>query len=256
MIVSFIHSFQSEWLKKKRSAASWLVITGSFFIPLMVLVAMLTDPEMTYLATKSDMYWESLFRHNFAPMCMFLLPMGVILATSLVTQLEFKNNTWKQLHTTPQALTTVFFTKLGVIMTMMLQFFILLNICVYISGVLPSLFLKATQFPPEPFPFKFILKANAKLFIDCLPIIALQYLLGLKFKNFLGPLGIGLGLYIAGMVSLNWGHGYLIPYIYCALNIQRGSVDPTVNAHYWALGYFVLITGISYFLYLTKKEKG
>src|SRR6478735_9664515 len=110
MIVSFIHSFQSEWLKKKRSAASWLVITGSFFIPLMVLVAMLTDPEMTYLVTKSGTYWESLFRHNFAPMCMFLLPMGVILATSLVTQLEFKNNTWKQLHTTPQPLTTVFFT--------------------------------------------------------------------------------------------------------------------------------------------------
>jgi hypothetical protein len=256
MIVSFLHSFQSEWLKKKRSAASWLVITGSFFIPLILLIAFLTEPESTYNMARSDKYWEFLFRQSSTPMAMFLLPMGAIMATSLVTQLEFKNNTWKQLHTTPQPLTTVFFTKLGVIMAMMMQFFVLFNVCVYLSGILPALFLKATGFPPEPYPFKFILKANTKLFIDCLPIIALQYLLGLKFKNFLGPLGIGLGLYIASMISLNWGRGYLIPYIYCPLNIQRGSVDPTVNAHYWAIGYFVLITGISYFLYLTKKEKG
>jgi hypothetical protein len=256
MIVSFIHSFQSEWLKKKRSAASWLVITGSFFIPLIILIALLTDPESTYGIAKSDKYWERLFGQNSAPMAMFLLPMGVILATSLVTQLEFKNNTWKQLHTTPQSLATIFLTKLGVIISMMIQFFVLFNICVYLSGILPSLFLKATQFPLEPYPFKYILKANAKLFIDCLPIIALQYLLGLKFKNFLGPVGIGLGLYIAAMISTNWQRGYLIPYSYCALNVQRGSVDPTVNAHYWAIGYFIIITAISYFLYLSKKEKG
>ena len=256
MIVSLIHSFQSEWLKKKRSAASWLVITGSFFIPLIILIASLTDPETTYAITKSDKYWETLFRHSSGPMAMFLLPMGVILATSLVTQLEFKNNTWKQLHTTPQSLTTVFFTKLGVIITMMLQFFVLFNVCVYLCGILPSLFLKATSFPVEPFPFKFILKANLKLFIDCLPIIALQYLLGLKFKNFLGPVGIGLGLYIAAMISISWQYGYLIPYTYCALNIQRGAVNPSVNVHYWAIGYFITITAVSYFLYLTKKEKG
>src|SRR4051812_12892366 len=119
MILSFIHSFQSEWLKKKRSAASWLVITGSFFIPLIILIASLTEPELTYLSAGSETYWERLFKHNSSPMAMFLLPMGVILATSLITQLEFKNNTWKQLHTTPQSLTTIFITKLGVIITMM-----------------------------------------------------------------------------------------------------------------------------------------
>ncbi len=256
MIVSFIHSFQSEWLKKKRSAASWLVITGAFFIPLIVLIDSLSEPEMSYMRAKSDKYWEVLFGHSYAPMSMILLPMGVILATSLVTQLEFKNNTWKQLLTTPQTLTTVFLTKFGVIITMMIQFFILFSVCVFISGILPSLFLKATSYPIETFPFKTILKINTKLFIDCLPIIALQYLLGLKFKNFLGPVGIGLGLYVAAMISLNWQRGYLIPYSYCALNIQRGAVDPNVNAHYWAIAYFIMFTLISYVLFLTKKEKG
>ena len=33
MSSTFVHAFQGEWLKKKRSLASWLVIAGSFFTP-------------------------------------------------------------------------------------------------------------------------------------------------------------------------------------------------------------------------------
>ena len=31
--MQFIHCFQAEWLKKKRSLASWLVVIGAFFTP-------------------------------------------------------------------------------------------------------------------------------------------------------------------------------------------------------------------------------
>lgn len=258
MTISLINSFQSEWLKKKRSASSWLVITGGFFIPLIVLCSLLADPETVFYMSKSPHYWEFVYNRCWPPMGMFLLPMGVILATSLVTQLEFKNNTWKQLHTTPQTLTTVFVTKLAVIISMMLQFFILFNIGFYLCGIIPTLLLNSTSYPVEAFPFTKILTGNLKFFIDCLPIIALQYLISLQFKNFLIPVGAGLGLLIASMIATSWKYGYIIPYTYCALNFQgnQGYVDPSVNFHYWAIGYFILFTALSYVLYLTKKEKG
>ena len=38
------------------------------------------------------------------------------------------------------------------------------------------------------------LKEDALYFIDCLPIVALQYLISLRFKNFLVPVGAGAAL--------------------------------------------------------------
>lgn len=64
-------------------------------------------------------------RHIFSGMAIdgsFLLPMGLILATSLITQMEFRNNTWKQLHTTPQKYSTIFTAKFIVIIGLTLQF--------------------------------------------------------------------------------------------------------------------------------------
>jgi hypothetical protein len=45
MITSFLHSFQSEWLKKKRSLASWIVIIGGFFTPAIIIVARIVNAD-------------------------------------------------------------------------------------------------------------------------------------------------------------------------------------------------------------------
>lgn len=257
MVLSFIHSFQSEWLKKKRSASSWLVMIGGAFIPLIVLFSLVTDLKTLNATLYSGRYWEFIFNRSWPAMGMFLLPMGVILATSLITQLEFKNNAWKQIHTTPQTFTTIFFAKLVVIVCMMIQFFILFNICMYLSGILSPL-CRGLSYPKEAFPFVLFLKGSGKFFVDALPIIALQYLVSLQFRNFLVPVGAGLAVFVASMIALAWKYVYLVPYTYCALNFKdnRGNLDPAINVHYWALGYFILLTALSYILYIRKKEKG
>ena len=103
----FIDSLGSEWLKRKRTAAAWLVIIGGFFIPSLILFARLYESEGLAVANQNPKFWEIQYTRCWEFMGFFLLPLGVILATSLVTQLEFRNNTWKQLCTTPQSLTTI-----------------------------------------------------------------------------------------------------------------------------------------------------
>ena len=258
---NFIHSFQSEWLKKKRSLASWIVIIGGFFTPVIIIIARLAQHNKLVPIYTDTNFWKLLWKNSWESMAIFLLPLGVILSTSLITQIEYKNNTWKQLHTLPLKLTTIFFTKLSVILIMILQFFILFNIGIYLSALIPYLLIRGIPYPKTPIPFNFFLKENILYFIDCLPIIALQYLLSLKFKNFLVSVGIGFVLWVGALASLSWKFGYIIPYTYCSFNYLKDSTGgrvilPPMNIHYLAMGYFAIFTIASYILYIMKREKG
>src|SRR5260221_1778311 len=253
----FIDSLTSEWLKRKRTAAAWLVVIGGFFIPLIILGARLYESDGLAAANQNPRFWEMLYNRCWQFMGFFLLPLGVILATSLVTQLEFRNNTWKQLFTTPQSLTTIFLPKLTIILIMLLQFFLLFNIGIYLTGILPCLFFHHLPYPSEPFPFAIFLKGNGRFFLDALPILALQYLVSLRFTNFLAPLGIGLGLYVASFIAVHWKYGYWIPYTYCYYNFldKQSPLPVTISIQTWALGYFIGLTILSYILYISRKEK-
>ncbi len=261
MNLSFIHSFQSEWLKTRRSLASWLVLCGAFFTPLIIIVARLVHHDTLPKLYASDGFWNQLWRNSWESMAIFLLPVGVVLATSLVAQLEFKNNTWKQLHTVPLSFTTIFFAKLSVILVMLLQFFVLFNIGIYLSALIPYLLVSGVPYPKASIPWMACLKQNGYFFLDCLPIVALQYLISMQFKNFLVPVGVGFLLWIAALGGISWKYGYWLPYTYCMFNYLKGqtggrAIVPAMNIHLMAVGYCLLFTAVSYTLYLTKKEKG
>src|SRR4051812_30475363 len=143
----FARAFQSEWLKRKRSLASWLVVAGSFFTPTIVIVARLINHERLYQVYSADGFWKELWKSSWESMAIFFLPMGAVLATSLITQLEFKNNAWKQVHALPLSLTAIFFSKLAVAVVMLVQFFVLFNLGVYLSAVAPYLLVSGVPFP-------------------------------------------------------------------------------------------------------------
>ncbi|MEP6923368.1 MAG: hypothetical protein ABI954_02795, partial [Pyrinomonadaceae bacterium] len=55
------------------------------------------------------------------------------------------------------------------------------------------------------------LSGNINYFIDCLPVLALQYLLSLQFKNFLVPIGVGFIVWILGIGMVSWQYSYIFP---------------------------------------------
>lgn len=260
MTNTFTLSFQSEWLKKKRSLSFWLVIIGGFFTPLIIIIRRLIHHSQLAGLYASEGFWTQLWHSSWESMAIFLLPIGVILASSLITQIEYKNNAWKHLYTLPIPLTTIFFSKLLVIVVMVLEFFLLFNLGIYLSALIPYLLVGGVSYPKAPIPILSVLKEDLCFFIDCLPIIALQYLLSLRFKNFLIPIGIGIGLWVASLSALSWKFGYLFPYTYCILNFLKNetggrAATPGINIHIMAIAYFTAITFVSYVLFLTKKEK-
>jgi lantibiotic transport system permease protein len=238
-----------------------MVAIGGFFTPSIVIVARLINYDKLPTLYAAEDFWSLLWKNSWESMAIFFLPLGAILSTSLIAQIEYKNNTWKQLHTMPLSYTTIFFAKLAVIVVLMLQFFVLFNIGIYLAAIVPYVLVSGTPYPSQPLPYQDFLRANALYFVDTLPIVALQYLIALRFKNFLVPVGLGFVFWVGALAALTWQFGYVIPYTYPMYNylasgVQTKAILPTVNIHLFAFGYFVVITLVSYVLYLTKKEKG
>jgi lantibiotic transport system permease protein len=259
--MTFINSFQSEWLKKKRSLASWLVVVGAFFTPAIILAARIKRRGALAQLYASDDFWRNLWNQSWESMEVFLLPIGIILATGLITQIEYRNNTWKQLHATPQKFTTIFLAKFLVILIMLAEVFVLFNLGVYLSAVIPALLFSSVPYPTAPLPWVDFWNANVNFFVDCLPIVALQYLISLQFKNFLVPVGAGFAVWFLGVGLLSWQYSYLFPYNHGAIRflITTGHFagrTVTGNIELLALLYFAAFTVAGWFLYVTKKEKG
>ena len=104
-----------------------------------------------------------LWQSSWESMAIFLLPLGVVLSTSLITQIEYKNNSWKQLHTVPLNFSTIFFTKLLVIICNAAPVFYSFNIGIYLSAVIPWLLGSGVN-TPATFPYKYFLQENALYF--------------------------------------------------------------------------------------------
>jgi hypothetical protein len=258
--MNFINSFQSEWLKKKRSLASWLVFAGAFFTPAIVLLVRLKNYPALAKTNAAEDFWQKFWFTNWESMAIMLLPIGIILATALIAQIEYKNNAWKQLHTTPQGYATIFFAKLLVILVMVIEVFVLFNLGFFLAAFVPSLIFSGVPFPAAPIPYQFFLESNFRFFVECLPIVALQYLLSLHYKNFLVPVGVGFAIWVLGVGMLSWSSGFLFPYVHPSIDFLIGSGhlkrEIPVDLPRLSVAYFVIITIVGYILYVTKNEKG
>lgn len=252
--MNFINSIKSEWLKTKRSAAFWLCLIGGTFIPIIYLIVFFVkgytiNSYHTPLTNCWQIYFKDLWRNS----AVFILPMSVIFFSSLITQIENKNNTWKQVHASPQSFSRVFFSKFTVIILMTILYFIFFNFGILFSGILPSLILEH-KFPVDSLPISYFLIENVKFFITCLPILAFQYLLSLQFKNFLIPIGIGfLGL-VSSLIGISWKNIFISPYSYCTMAVFPFKRD--FNIFLYAFAYFIILMILSFFLYYTRKDKG
>lgn len=252
------NSIQSEWIKKRHSSASWLTVVGALFIPALVLIKRLLNPHTLIESNSSATIWKVLYSQCWQYMSVFLLPMGIILTASLIAQIEFRNNAWKQVHTTPQSYTVLFLAKFCIVIIMLVQFFLLFNLGIVMAGIVPALLFADVPFPKQDFPFEAFLIGNSKFFLYSLPILSLQYLLSIHIRNFMVPIGIGFAMMIASLIAVSWKYGYFLPYTYCSKQflINDNRIDPEVNIYAWAAGYFFLFTILNYILYINRKSRG
>lgn len=254
--MNFIKVLKSDSIKRKGSSLNWLIFGGSFFIPFVILISRLVRHQQTIIQNSSDGVWMKLFNQNWQYMAILLLPMGIALATSLLNQIEYRNNTWKQLMVMPISPSSIFLSKYITLIYILVQYFVLFTIGIYLTGLVPVLIYSDAIYPKEQFPVDEYLKKSIGYFIDCLPIIAIQYLLSVHIRNYIVSIGVGFILLIGSLIAMSWESGYLLPYCYAALDFIKAdnNISSGVNLKKWALMYFVLVSALNYILFLYKTQ--
>ena len=246
--MNLVTSVKAELIKTKRSASLWLSILGAGFIPLIFLLVYAIKPEKHY-TEMHDIPWILHFAHGWQFFASFLLPMFVILICSQIPQIEYKNNAWKQVFTTPQSTGSLFFSKYITILLMILLLFLLYNVFMIAGAIIPNLILPKYTFLSRSIDWSLLLKLNFRFFISLLGIISIQYWLGLRFKNFIVPIGIGLALLVTAMILSSWEHIDKMPYAFPFRTFMetRQPKSGFLSNHEWnSIGYFLLFTGVAF----------
>jgi hypothetical protein len=262
MRVPFWRSVYSEWLKGRRSLASWLVLGGGLLVPGILLAILLRQRRSLGTLYRGEVFWEQLWNQAWQSLAVLLLPMGVIVLTSLVTQLEHRHNGWKQVHATPQSDLAVFGAKLLVVLVMLAQVFVVLNVGLWLAGTVPPLVYREVAFASEPFPLGAFAERSFDFYVDVLPIVAAQFLLGLQSRNVLLPIGVGLGVWTVAITALSWKYNYLIPYGYVAMDFlsETGgmNVSRALPASLMTLGLVVsgVTVLVAFVLFVARRERG
>jgi lantibiotic transport system permease protein len=256
----FFRVFYGEWLKRRRSFASAAVIGAALFTPAVVAFVRLIKHRGLPAIYGADAFWPALWRSCWESMAVFFLPLGAILATSLVTQIEFRGNAWKQVRTLPLSAAVLFFAKLGVIVVMLGELLLLFSAGVYVSGMLPALLVPGVPHPKGSFLGLPLLRENALYFVDALPIVAAQYLLALRSPNVLVPIGVGFMAWVGALAAVSSKLAIWWPYAYTTVNYlgatPKGAHLAGGGHHWLAAVFFVVLTLVSLVLFVRQREKG
>ena len=259
--MSLLISVRTDLIKLRRSAALWLSVLGAGMIPFIFLLGMLFKPS-GFANRYQDHAWEGHLSQGWQAFASFLLPMFVILISSLVTQIEYKNNTWKQVFASPQTLSSIFLAKYICIGLMVLLLIILFNIFLLGAGWLAGLVHPQILFAKSYLPWNWLLITTVKALLALLAIISIQYWFSLRFRNFIVAIGLGLGLLIISMVAMNWEHVDKIPYAFPFLAFGNSVAELTggeassANFLWYSLVYFIGFTLLAFLDMRFRKERG
>ena len=258
--MSLFSSTAAEILKTKRTASFWLSIAAAGFIPGIFFFAFVTGQERA-IKTLGNEPWGTYFFYGWQSLSSFLFPMYVILICTLIPQIEFKNNAWKQVYATPQSLGEIYFSKFITIHLMIFLFYVLFNLFTILSGILLNVINSKFLFLDTSIEWKGLAKLSIKTYISILGISAIQYVLSLRFKNFVTPVGIGLALLVGSLIASNfgWEHIYKMPFAHPGLTLKSMMMKnrPFIENHEWnSVLLFAGFLVLGYLDLVNRKEKG
>jgi hypothetical protein len=257
--MSFAISTRAELIKTKRSASFWVCVLGSGFIPLIFLLTYTLASSKNYPRLQS-FPWGIHFGQGWQAFSSFLLPMFVILICSLIPQIEYKNNAWKQVFASPQSLGNIFFSKFLTIHLMILFLFLLFTVFMIGSAVVSNLIISKYVFLKTPLDWVTLWKLNYQTYLSILGMSAIQYWLSLRFKNFIASIGIGLALLITSLIAVPfWNHVDTLPYAYPILTMKNFTAKVAKsfpNHEIYSILYFAGFMLLAFLDMKYRKERG
>jgi lantibiotic transport system permease protein len=255
-MATFIINTKTELWKCRKTAAYWITIIGSAFIPLFLMVAYISVPK-EFAGDLGNNPWSNHIKNTWQAAAALFFPFYTIIVTSLVVQIEYRNNTWKQVYASPRSYADIFFSKFCIIHLLILSCFILFNVFVVGGAFVANTFRSQYKFFDSSIPWERLLSFTGKQYIAILGMTAMQYWLSLRLKNYIAPLGIGLALVIIGIIILPSSKVIYYPYAYTAVTFFKNKGSNGLADHeIYSLVWFGVILALAFWDTSKRKERG
>lgn len=218
--MSLILSLRSEVLKTKRTASLYFTLIGAGVIPAMILFSISSHGMMGDKRAKTDTI-NFLFNLSGEILSICVFPIFVILVCTLLPQIEYRNTAWKQVLTSPQTKLNVFAAKFLNIQLLMLLFIVASHLYIWLVLIATHFILPELHVLQQSFNFYPILEVYGHIYVSVLAICALQFWIGLRSRNFLIPIAIGLACWLVGTIMAAEYHSAASPYFPYSFHVIR-----------------------------------
>jgi lantibiotic transport system permease protein len=255
-MATFLINTKTELWKCRKTAAYWITLIGSAFIPLFLMIAYISFPK-DFLGDLGKNHWSSHIKMTWTSAAALFFPFYTIMVTSLVVQIEYRNNTWKQVYASPRSYADIFFSKFAIIHLMIISCFLLFDLFLLGAPVIANTFRGQYKFLDTPVPWKSLWIFTGKQYIAILGMTSIQYWLSLRLRNYIAPLGIGLALIIIGLIILGSSKVIYYPYAYTAVTFFKNKGSNGLADHeIYSIVWFVVILLLAFWDTSKRKERG
>jgi hypothetical protein len=220
--MNLLISLRSEIIKTRRTAAFYLALIAAGLIAFIFLLDVSFDgvsPE-----NRQDAL-NSLMKEAFGILNILIFPMFIILLCTLLPQIEYRNGTWKQVFASPQPKLRIFIARFLAVQLMVLFFLLLFNIFIGIAAVAIHFMDPSLDLLNQPINGEVVIMYSVKAYIASLAVCAVQFWLGLRFRNFILPIAIGFSLWLVGtMMAMEFhtSNGHFFPYTFFVYSFFPG----------------------------------
>ncbi len=203
--MNLIISLKSEFLKTKRSPIWLFTIAMALIVPIFVLIIFKEEHDgvpSDQIKVFSKDAWNFYFYQGRGMISIVFLPMFIVLISTLLPQIEYRNHTWKQIFASPQSYGKIYFAKFLIFNLFILSYFIAHSMFMGISGLLSGMLNPKFNFSGNSLDWLQFATKMAQAYLAILPLATLQFWMGLRFKSFLIPVGVGVLFSILGMINM------------------------------------------------------
>ncbi|WP_185816768.1 ABC transporter permease [Hymenobacter metallilatus] len=251
-------SLAADTLKLKRTAALRLTLLSGAFPVLITFLIFFFKGDIIMKTGGSP--WPRFISTSWQTAGTLLLPLFVVLLTSLVVHIETKATAWKHLYAQPVGRGAVFVSKLLLILALNAVALLLFAALVLGAGLLLSVLRPKLGFVLATIPFETVVWMLLRTYVATLGLLAVQYVVSLFWRSFVVPVGVGMGAVVATIALLSWEHADKIPYAAplgtaMAMKMEKATltVAHELAKHEWySLGWFAGVLVLGYVLLLRR----
>ncbi len=255
-MIRFVDVLKAEILKTKRTWNFSLVL----FLPIVVTIIIFGYHLKEMLGAENvgggSNVWIS-YSRVFFQFYYLLYPLLAALTAFSLSNIEHKNNGFKQIFTFPINKITIYFGKVFILLFWLFCSLLLAYSLLMLSGNLLGYLFPEAGFQNYDINLV-IMTFFVRTFITLISIVSIHFFLSMYWNNFIVSVGSACFLVIFGLVISKWEYSYLIPY--CNLlkafeHFFKAGTEIFTKEILWSIGYSIIFFFGGYFIMLKKSIK-